>query len=53
MLSFAQMHHLGRLTHWAVNRDHSCPGSENTGEDCSGVAQQPYAFADVIARYHG
>ncbi len=54
MLGFAQAHHLGRFTFWAVNRDRPCEGSsQNVGEDCSGVAQQPYAFTDVIARYHG
>jgi len=53
MLAFAQQNHLARLTFWAVNRDRQCAGGENTGEDCSGIAQSPYAFTDVIARYHG
>ncbi len=53
MLAFAQQNHIARFTYWAVNRDRSCTGGENAGEDCSGIAQQPYAFTDVIARYHG
>jgi len=53
MLAFAQQNHLARFTFWAVNRDRQCAAGQNVGEDCSGVTQQPYAFADVIARYHG
>jgi chitinase len=53
MLAFAQQHDLARFTFWAVNRDRQCQGGENTGEDCSGIAQSPYAFTDVIAQYHG
>jgi chitinase len=51
MLAFAEENHLARFTFWAVNRDRPCSGSETAGEDCSGIAQQPYAFTDVIARY--
>lgn len=53
MLTFAQLHHLARLTFWAVNRDRPCTGTENEGEDCSGIEQQPYAFTDLLARYQG
>lgn len=53
MLAFAQQNHIARFTYWAVNRDRPCHSGVNTGEDCSGVAQAPYAFADVLARYHG
>jgi chitinase len=53
MLAFAQQNHLARFTFWAVNRDRQCAGAETAGEDCSGITQQPYAFADVIAQYHG
>lgn len=53
MLAFAQQNHIARFTFWAVNRDRQCAGGENAGEDCSGITQQPYAFTDVIARYHG
>jgi chitinase len=51
MLAFAQRVHLARFTFWAVNRDRACTGEENAGEDCSGIAQAPYAFTDVIAKY--
>jgi chitinase len=53
MLAFAQQHHLARFTFWAVNRDRQCTSGLNAGEDCSAIAQTPFAFADVIARYHG
>jgi hypothetical protein len=53
MLAFAQLHDLARFTFWALNRDRQCAGHETPGEDCSGIAQTPYAFTDVIAEYHG
>ncbi len=53
MRAFAQVHHLARFTFWAVNRDRECAGEETPGEDCSAIAQLPYAFSDVIAEYHG
>jgi len=53
MLAFAQQQRLARFTFWALNRDRPCTGDENAGEDCSGIAQQPYAFTDVIAQYYG
>jgi hypothetical protein len=53
MLAFAQLHHLARLTFWAVNRDRQCARGQTPGEDCSGITQTPYAFTDVIAEYHG
>jgi chitinase len=53
MLAFAQQNHLARFTFWAVNRDRQCAGGQSSGEDCSGISQSPYAFTDVIARYHG
>ena len=51
MLVFAQSQHLARFTFWAVNRDRACSEGETPGEDCSGIAQQPYAFTDVDARF--
>jgi chitinase len=53
MLAFAQQHHLGRLTFWALNRDRACSGKLNEGESCSGIAQQPYEFTDLLAQFHG
>jgi chitinase len=54
ILVFAQQNQLARFTFWAVNRDRSCEG-ENTesGGDCSGISQVPYAYTDVVAQYHG
>jgi chitinase len=53
MLAFAQARHLARFTFWAVNRDRPCSAGLNSGEDCSGIAQSPFAFTKVIAQYHG
>ncbi|MEW2048747.1 alpha-galactosidase [Streptomyces sp. NPDC005476] len=52
MLAYAQQHHIGRLTYWAVNRDRAC-GSGTDGDACSGVSQQPYDFLKVFAQYTG
>jgi len=52
MLTFAQLHHLGRFSFWSVNRDRQCAAAK--GEDeCSGITQSPYAFTDLLAQYHG
>jgi len=53
MLSFAQSNHLARFTFWSVNRDRPCGGSDTTSDSCGGISQQPYAFTDVVAQYHG
>jgi hypothetical protein len=53
MFSFAQTNHLARFTFWSVNRDRPCGGSDSTSDSCSGISQQPYAFTDVVAQYHG
>lgn len=54
MLAFARQRHLARLTFWAVDRDRPCTGGRTTAAgSCSGVAQAPYAFTDLVARYHG
>jgi hypothetical protein len=53
MLSFAEQKHLARLTFWAINRDRACAGADQTPDSCSGVSQQPYAYTQLIARYHG
>jgi chitinase len=51
MLAFAEQNHLARLTFWSVNRDRQC--AQAKGQECSGILQQPYAFTDVIAQFHG
>lgn len=53
MLAFAQASHLARLTFWAVNRDRECGGANTSADACSGVAQQPYAYSEVVAQYRG
>jgi chitinase len=53
IVSFADAHHLSRLTFWAVNRDRSCQAKGAPEEECSGIAQQPFAFSDLVAGYHG
>jgi hypothetical protein len=53
LLGFAQLHHLGRLGFWSVNRDRPCVGKKPEADACSGIAQQPYEFTDMLAQYHG
>jgi hypothetical protein len=53
ILAFAQQRHLARLSFWSVNRDRACAGSITVSDECSGIAQLPFAFTDVLARYHG
>jgi chitinase len=53
IFAFAEQVHLARLTFWAENRDRQCAAGLDTGDDCSGVTQSPFAFTDVVARYHG
>ncbi len=53
ILSFAREHHLGRVSFWAVNRDRPCGTAKPSTEECSGIAQTPYAFSDLLAGYHG
>lgn len=49
ILAFSQQSHLARFTFWAVNRDRSC----SLSEECSGIAQTPFAFTDLVAQYQG
>ncbi len=52
MLSYAQQHHIARLTYWSVNRDRQC----TTGLDpdsCSGVSQQQYDYLKIFVQYTG
>ncbi len=53
ILGFAAAHHLGRLAFWAVNRDRPCKAEPAPEEECSGIEQQPLAFTDLLASYHG
>jgi chitinase len=53
IVSFAAEHHLGRVSFWAVNRDRPCAAGKPSSDECSGVAQAPYAFSEVLAGYQG
>jgi chitinase len=53
MLGFASEHHLGRLTFWSVNRDRQCAAPNKDEDSCSGIAQQPFQFSDLVAQFHG
>jgi hypothetical protein len=50
--AYARAHHLARFTFWAVNRDRPC-GPNGWADACSGIAQEPWAFTTMIARFHG
>ena len=52
MLSYAQQHHIARLTYWSVNRDRACT-SGSTPDSCSGVSQQQYDYLKVFVQYTG
>lgn len=52
MLSYAQQHHIARLTYWSVNRDRQC-GSGTDPDACSGVTQQQYDYLKVFVQYTG
>ncbi|WP_369242047.1 ricin-type beta-trefoil lectin domain protein [Streptomyces sp. R21] len=53
ILGYAQQHHLARLTFWSANRDRPCPGSYPNDDTCSGVAQSPWQFTGIFAKYTG
>ena len=44
---FASQHGVGRLAFWAVNRDNPC-GPSGRLDTCSGVAQRPFEFTDLV-----
>jgi chitinase len=52
ILSYAQQHHIARLTFWSINRDRAC-GSGTDADSCSGVSQAPYAYTKVFVQYTG
>ena len=55
LLSFAQRHHLRRLSMWSVNRDQACgPNYADVAivsPNCSGVNQKSAAFTKVFAKF--
>ncbi|GAA4253019.1 carbohydrate-binding protein [Dactylosporangium darangshiense] len=52
ILSYAQQHHLARLTFWSINRDRAC-GSGSDADACSGVSQAAYAYTKILVQYTG
>lgn len=52
MLSYAQQHHLARLTFWGANRDRQCPGAYD-GSSCSGISQSSWEFTKIFVKYTG
>ena len=52
MLRYVRAHHLARFTFWSLNRDRPC-GGLRSGDACSGIRQQPWAFTRLVARYRG
>ena len=55
VLSYAQSHHIGRLSYWAVNRDRQCTPPEGgpTSGTCSSVTQAPWEFTKLLAPFNG
>jgi chitinase len=54
LLGYATGHHLARMSYWSLNRDRECTGTTGWVDGkCSSVSQQPYDFAQIIARYAG
>jgi hypothetical protein len=53
ILSYAQTHHLARLTFWSANRDRPCPGAYPNDDTCSGVSQAAWDFTRTFAAYTG
>jgi chitinase len=53
ILSYAQNHHLGRLSFWSLNRDRPCDGINKDPPSCSGIGQSPLDFTKILAEYRG
>jgi chitinase len=50
VLAFAREHDAASLGLWSLARDNGgCPGRATPSEDCSGIAQDPYAFTGVLS----
>jgi chitinase len=48
VVGWANRHHIGELSFWAIGRDNGgCPGTPGS-DDCSGVAQGPYQFTHIF-----
>jgi chitinase len=55
LVSFAQLHQVGRLSMWSANRDQWCgpnyPNVSIVSDSCSGVEQSPGDFAAILAGF--
>ncbi len=52
VVTFAQQHHLGELAFWEMSRDaNACTGGALY--KCTNVAQAPFDFSKIFARYQG
>ena len=40
------------MTFWSVNRDRPCARGSDS-DSCSGIAQEPYEFTNLLAQYVG
>jgi len=48
LVAFAQQHGMSALSMWAIQRDNAgCPGTGGAN-DCSGIAQSPWAFSAIV-----
>ena len=52
LLTFAQQHHMARLSFWAINRDFGCAAGTLSGT-CSGISQSNYAFSNIFRQFTG
>ncbi|HEY1572906.1 MAG TPA: cellulose binding domain-containing protein [Pseudonocardiaceae bacterium] len=55
LVAFAQGKHLAWLSFWSAARDQQCAGGAQgfASPTCSGIVQQPNAFAKIFATYTG
>jgi len=52
LTDFAQQKGMGRLAFWSLGRDNgSCPGNKTANWQCSGIAQQDWAFSRIFGTF--
>lgn len=52
LYNFAVGNNIGGLAMWSATRDKSCPnGGTYVAPDCSGIAQQPWAFSHIFKAF--
>lgn len=56
LIDYANQKKLGRVSYWALNRDRPCPNDGKglgwVAGHCSSVAQQPWEFTKIIAKFN-